>query len=173
MIAGLDLSLTGTGIATYGGGEIRTHLIKTVGKKTDTVYETAARIDSIEHDILQRIGSDCELAVIEAPSFGSKGGSGHERAGLWWKVTTTLIRHGVRIAKVAPTTLKAYVANNGKADKDEVLAAVIRKYPKADVTNNNVADAVGLMAMGCRYYDIPLDVENSKTASSMKAVAWS
>jgi crossover junction endodeoxyribonuclease RuvC len=171
VIAGLDLSLTGTGVAIYSEGGIETSLIKTTGKKTDTLRDTALRLAKIEQGVYQLVG-DCDLAVIEAPSFGSTGGAAHERAGLWWGVVDMLFSLGINVAKVAPTTLKAYVTGDGKADKDEVLAAVIRKYPQANVANNNVADAVGLMAMGCRYYDMPLEVENAKTIKSMKAVVW-
>lgn len=172
MIGGLDLSLTGTGIAVHhDGGEIETDLIKSTGTKNMTIDQTAYRLAYIKGHALAML-MDCELVVVEAPSYGSTGGAAHERAGLWWMVVNGLVEMGVKVARVAPTTMKAYVTNNGQADKDEVIAAVVRKYPQAKVKNNNVADAVGLLAMGLRYKGMPIDPVNSKTEKSMKAVVW-
>lgn len=177
-VAGVDLSLTGTGIAIINGsGEIHTHLVKSTGKKDASLADRRERLGRVRGAVIHKVGTMAqrpELVVIEAPSYGSSGGQAHERAGLWWMVVSALMEWGYPVVSVAPTTLKKYVASRGNVDKDEMLAAAIKQYPQADITNNNVADAVGLAAMGARHLGFPaLEVSfNASQDAAMKTPKW-
>jgi crossover junction endodeoxyribonuclease RuvC len=172
-VAGLDLSLTGTGIAQVNdSGDVSTELVKSTGKKDFTLAQTADRIGLVAGTTLNHIHSNVELAVVEAPSYGSSGGAAHERAGLWWEIVRGLRQRSIKVVTVAPTTLKVYACGTSKVDKDEVLAAVIRTYLQVNVRNNNVADAVVLAAMGARFLGFPIDSLPDTKTRAMKTPKW-
>lgn len=173
MVAGLDLSLTSTGIAIAAHGNIvATHRVRSTGKASPPVATTAKRLHDLEDgiaDVLQ--GYDLDLAVIESPSFASTNGGAHERAHLWWAVARhlTIIRC-VPVGTVAPMTLKVYATGNGKADKGDVIAAVRERYASAGEVNNDEADAVILAAMGSRRLGRPMVGEGVLSAKQLKAM---
>lgn len=155
---GLDLSMTHTGIAiVYGNGAISTTSVTSTGKKTDTVLMKAARLRDLADTILVAVPADVQHVVVEGPSFGSTGAAAHDIAGLWWMVVDTLLAHHFPIVIVAPSTAKKYATSRGNASKDEVIATVVRRYPQADVLDNNEADAVVLAAIGARLAGHPLE----------------
>lgn len=171
IIVGIDLSLTSTGIAVMCADIIDVQRIRSVGRKDATVTDTAKRIDTIGSAVaLNAAGTD--LAVIEAPSFGSRNGSQHERGGLWWDVIRRLVRLGVPIATVSPQCRAKYATGRGNAGKDEVLAAVVRRYPDVDVTGNDVADALVLAAMGARWLGAPIDDLPKTHLAAMDGAKW-
>lgn len=160
---GLDLSMTHTGIAvTDRDGTIAVTSAKSTGHNTDSLARKAQRLDDLA-DLADRI-VECVPAVdhvvIEAPSYGSPQGA-VDLGGLRWLVLCALFNDGQRVSEVAPGTLKKYATGKGNADKDEVLAAVIRRYPAANVTNNNIADANVLAAMGARFEQYSVEAEMS------------
>lgn len=174
-VMGLDLSLTATGYAFVeegvltGGGVLKS-------KAAPGTSATARRIRMLEMDVLDLVGDFSPfLVVIESPSFGSTTGAQHERAGLWWSVVCELDAFGYPIATVTPSGLKKYATGNGNSAKDEVLAAVIRRYPTQgwSITDNNVADACVLAAMGARHLAEPVEESMPDRAlDAMKPVKW-
>ena len=169
-VVGLDLSLTGTGVAIIGEAGIRTHLITSKGKKGASLRERWERLDILANKIQQAIPEKV-LVVIEQPAYSQTGGSHHDRSGLWW-----LIVHALNpwhtVVEVTPGTLKKFATGKGNAGKDEMLAAAIRRYPAADVVNNNVADALHLAAMGARSLGHPLEADTVKIAEAMAVTRW-
>lgn len=149
---GLDLSLTSTGLALVQDGEvIDTANIKSKGKKGATYDEWFARIERVHADTRRALQPwydthAIDLGVIEAPSFGSKFGNPHERAGLWWRVYKDLTFWGIPIKTLAPKSRAKYITGNGNADKDEVLAAARERW--GEIPNHDIADAVGLAMWG-------------------------
>ena len=143
-ILGIDLSLKATGLAHGWGTETLTF--------PDEV-DTLDRIDKIERRVWELVVTPC-VAVLEGPSFRSNLPSAHERAGLWWGVRRTLRDMSVPVAVVTPAAVKKYATGNGTASKQEVLAAVIRRYPDFTGTNDNEADAYVLRAMGLDHYGL-------------------
>ena len=97
--------------------------------------------------------------MLEAPSYGSATGSQHDRSGLWWMTYHRIVAStvGVTVLPVAPTVRAKYATGKGNASKDAVLAAAVRRYPDIDITGNDIADAVILMAIGCRLLGKPID----------------
>lgn len=159
-VIGLDLSLTSTGLALVEDGELTAwHCIKSK-KNGDTIEAMSERIDGIVSEVASLtydwmcIGAyephPFDLAVIEAPSFGSKGGSAHERGGLWWSVASILRGAEVPLIKLAPKSRAKYITNNGNSDKHDVLK-VARQRWHMDIPNHDVADAAGLAQWGYDY----------------------
>lgn len=175
-VAGLDLSLTSTGLVlVLDNGEAYTHTVTSKGKKGASVAETAHRLSKLTNDItrwLYDFEVHIDLAVIEAPSFGSTTGSQHERGGLWWSVAMRLHSFGVPIAAVSPQGRAKYATGKGNAGKDVVLAAAVRRYVDIDITGNDVADAVILAAMGKRHVGEPIDDVTGVSLDAIGAVKW-
>lgn len=174
-VAGIDLSLTSTGVAlVYNDAEIKTHRIKSTGKKGATVASTSRRLELIGCEVVKFatagycLPGAVDLAVIEAPSYGSTHGSQHERGGLWWQVVRLLLDLGIPVATVAPQGRAKYATGKGNSGKDDVLAAAIKRYPQAEIIGNDVADAVILAAMGQRWLGRP--IEGSLPAPNLLAM---
>lgn len=144
-VIGLDLSLTSTGISD---GETFARVIRQGSPKTvnEQHFRVAAILASIR-DVTES-GKPVDLAVLEGPSHGSIGGSSHERAGLWWLVAHELWRKDIPYAVVSPLARAKYAVGKGPKDKDEVLAATVRRWPAFEGSNNNQADAWILARMG-------------------------
>lgn len=157
---GIDPSLTSTGIAVHdrvNGEGITTHRIQSKGTKQDSWATRGQRILKIADQIEQEvpIGS---LVVVESPSYGSQGGAQHDRAGLWWEIHHRLRDSSCTVVSATPSQRMKYVTGTGRADKDKVLAAAIRRYPDLDITGNDIADAVIFMAMAARLAGEPIEV---------------
>jgi crossover junction endodeoxyribonuclease RuvC len=171
-VIGLDLSLTGTGVAIIGHGGVSTGLIKSKGRKGDSLAQRRERLRSIVRDIGQLIPND-SLVVVEQPAYSQTGGSHHDRSGLWWLVVELAIDWGFDVVEVTPGGVKKYATGSGNASKDTVLAAVVKRYLDVDVTDNNVADALTLAAMGARYLGFPLEASLPQiNLAAMDAVRW-
>lgn len=152
MIVGIDLSLTCTGLALMSqlqGGAVKlsTGTCTSKGKRAASIPDRHERLVTLGKDILHFAGR-AELAVIEGPTPGVKGGSPVDRHGLHWFVMGGLIRRGVPVAVVAPTSLKLAIAGSGRADKAAVAAAVMKLWPATEITSSDVSDAVGLAHLG-------------------------
>jgi len=155
-VVGLDLSLTSTGIAVNPlDGRIDVQKIKSTGKKTDSWAQRLTRIQDIARRVEFQVGRDA-LVILEAPSYGSSTGSQHDRSGLWWEVFLRLATSGSTVVPVEPTKVKKFATGKGNADKDKVLAEVVRRYPDIDVDGNDTADAVALLDIGMHLLGQPL-----------------
>ena len=169
---GLDLSLTSTGVAIIHRGVATVRRITSKPTPKATTADTAARLDALVADIIRSIPvSDQTLVAIEGPSFGSTGSAAHVLGGLWWIVRHALRVEGLDVVVVAPGTVKKYATGNGNAPKDQVLAAVVRRYPDVDVTGNDEADALVLAAIRARHDEHPIEASlPAAQASAVKAV---
>lgn len=170
-VTGLDLSLTGTGIALAEPHQIRT---RTVGSKADdgTIEGRSRRLRGLVQVVWPFVQA-VDLVVIEAPAYSSNSGKAHDRSGYWWMLVGRLTGAGIPVAVVQGNTLKVYATGKGRADKDQVLAAVVRRYLDVDVQDNNQADALVLACMGLRAAGAPYDEPLPQThVRAMAAVAW-
>lgn len=179
-VLGADLSLTSTGLAVAERGRLTgLENYKTKGKRGDGYPEFNARIDYLTGEVFDFLeaAKPFDLAVIEAPSHGSKFGNPHERAGLWWNVYSMLAVKNVPIATVAPKTRAKYITGDGRSDKAVVLAHAIEAYvgngtPR--ITNDDEADAAGLAAMGARHLGEPIELHDlhADNLKAMEAAKW-
>lgn len=150
MIVGVDFSLTSTGVCALIDGVAECVTIKS--KKEEAWWEFPERVQSIGYQIAEwaQVGGDSvDGWVIESPAFLAKGQLDRMFGG-WWMVIEVLMRDydWPPPLRVTPTQVKKFATNNGNANKDEVLAAVIRRYPDVLVAGNDQADALVLAAIG-------------------------
>lgn len=156
---GLDLSLTATGVATYDHdkGCFESWLVRSQPPRFRRPYEHIERLIKIRDSVLRLI-PDGVLVVVEAPAYRSQVGLVHERSGVWWLIVAGLLEKRCEIVEVAPATRAKYVTGNGRADKKAVVKAVNNLYRLPEpVTNDNLADAVTLSAMGLRLMGVPVE----------------
>lgn len=180
-VVGLDLSLTSTGVCVIENG-IVTELfhIPTAGKKGDTLIQRYARLDAIALQISDSIGDNDDLVVIEGPSYGSRGGSAHDRAGLWWMVVGECLAMGVPVAVCSPQGRAKYGVGKASA-KEIVYEHSVARYQSIlphvvpDLSNGggDEIDALLLADMGSRYLGHPLPVSPPDRAlEALGGVSW-
>lgn len=170
-VAGIDLSLTSTGVARIAHTRrLTTDTITSAGKRTDTLPERHQRIIRLAGQIIAEVGT-AELAVIEG-LIVTPGGSPLDRHHLWWLVAGRLITREIPVAVIHPTTLKKAIGGHGRADKVAVAMAVGKLYPNdaAEVTGNDVADAAGLAHLGA--VRLGWDVETLARHREAKWTEW-
>lgn len=163
-VIGLDLSLTSTGVASNAGwvDRIRTGTDKTPGG--------FLRLRAIRARVLELGPAD--LIVVESLAISSQTGQHLTRAGLWHVVMEAIDARGYSWAQVNPGTLKKYATGKGNASKDEVLAAVIRRFPAVEVKGNDEADALVLAAMGSDHLGQPMVDMPATHRAALEKVAW-
>lgn len=156
VIAGVDLSLSATGCAliTTDGTTYSTDTWTrlSTGRRSDTLTDRRDRLAGIRGDVVSW-ASGADLVVVEGPSFGSVGGSSHDRSGLWWMVVERLVAAECPVVVVAPTTRAKWAAGSGRADKAAVARAVTRMWPQWEPgivgKLEDQADALALASIGC------------------------
>lgn len=173
VVIGLDLSLTGTGVAIIHSAALPSASVFTIsstGRRDATLMERQKRLFTLADDILTAVGRP-ELVVAEGPAIMAKGGSNWDRAGLWWMVLSPIIEVGIPVAIAAPTTLKKFAAGKGNADKAAVAVGVSRLWPDVNPSNDNEFDALALATIGAQHLglDVPSRAHHAETITK---VAW-
>jgi crossover junction endodeoxyribonuclease RuvC len=174
-ITGLDLSLTGTGVATENG------FVATL-KPPAKVTPSKAKPNVAEEDRFNWILSELEilllhgstdLVVIEGLAFASKTGKATERAGLSWMVRMMLWREGIPYAMVPPTSRAMYCSGKGNSDKDTVMIEAVKRFGHIfDFKDNNAADAVILWALAHDKYGSPVVTLPETHRRALGGVVW-
>jgi crossover junction endodeoxyribonuclease RuvC len=152
-IVALDLALEETGIGEHDDLGTRTFHLKAPGRGHE-------RMDWNLNRISQAIDG-ADIVAVEGPSYGSHSGSQrghHERAGLWWLVTHSLLRASeIPYVVIPPANNKMYATGKGNASKAAMLIAATRRFPDVDIhADDNEADALWLLAATADHYGYPL-----------------
>jgi crossover junction endodeoxyribonuclease RuvC len=151
VVAGLDLSLTGTGIATATG----LRLVASDGQEHDPLGARRRRLAELVAEITGALAA-ADLVFIEGPSLGQKTQRGtFDRAGLWWLVVDQLAHDAVAVAEVPPKTLKLYATGNGQCTKPDIRVETLKRYG-IDIRDDNEGDAFVLRAIGLDLLGRPL-----------------
>jgi crossover junction endodeoxyribonuclease RuvC len=162
-VIGLDLSLTSTGVAGSAGWADRI--------RTAPTLDLYIRLRVVRQRVMDYV-RDADLVVVEGLAISRQTGQHLTRAGLWHLVMERVDAHGIPWAEVSPTGLKRYATGKGNSPKDEVLAAVVRRFPAVEVRGNDEADALVLAAMGADHLGVPMvDMPEAHRAALTK-VAW-
>lgn len=162
-VIGIDPSLTGLGLAiidTAPAGGIHSYQLGVFkSKKTgDTWLDVQKRIDQIIKAVRPTLQSFPSLVVMESPAFSSTSGASHDRSWLWGRIYDEAVAAGVPVVTFVPQQIKIYATGKGTVDKDEVIAASVRRWPNIEgLSNNNAADAWNLATMGTRMLDHPVE----------------
>jgi crossover junction endodeoxyribonuclease RuvC len=185
-IAGVDLSMTSTGLAVSTGQGLpedpfnaTLHRVQSkpivsartvTGKPAPTWEDRRVRMADIVRRVTEAV-PDGSLVFLEAPAYGATGAGTFDRSGLWWWVFSELTALECLVVPVSPAQRMLYATGKGggkDAGKDAVIAAVVRRYPWADVRGNDEADALVLLAMARRAVGAPL--EEALPAANLKAL---
>jgi hypothetical protein len=166
LVAGIDVSLTGTAVAVLGG----TTRIATKGRRRDPLPVRHSRLQAIARQALEAIGV-VHLAVIEGPSHHSVGGSPWDRGGLWWLIVDGLLDREIPTAVVPPACRAKYATGSGAGRKAGVLAAVASTYGVTGITDDE-ADAIVLRAAGLDWAGHPLAVLPESHRGALLSCEW-
>jgi crossover junction endodeoxyribonuclease RuvC len=167
---GLDLSLTGSGVAVLRSPErvafsddpaAEVYTFGERGSNSDTLYERIERIERLVELILGVVHNSMEwpdVVMIEQPAYDQSTGKTHDRSGLWWDVVRSLAKiKAIPVIEVGTSKVKIYATGKGTNRKDAIMAAAIRRYPEIEISNNNESDAAVLAAMGMRLLGAPIE----------------
>lgn len=201
-VAGIDLSLTDSGVAVLRGDDLdgrpfvrsipsspirsNTRMVKGKMQPWASLLDRRNRIQAIVARVAEAAlaGYDAEvddapLFVIEAPLYGSSTGSSQvlERAWLFGLTAHVLFKHGL-VIEVENGKHKLYATGSrstpaGQTSKSATLAAMPRLFPQIVVVNDNVADALALAAMGARALGHPREPSPQRvTPSALNGIDW-
>ncbi|MFF5972260.1 hypothetical protein ACFY7C_12145 [Streptomyces sp. NPDC012769] len=166
-VAGVDISLTGTGISTIGG----TTRVPTAGRRADSLVERDARLKHITSRVLDEVGA-VDLVCVEGPvSYQQPGGSTWDRAGLWWRIVSSFIGREIPVAVIPPTSRAKYATGRGGARKTAVLEAAQQRYG-AILPTDDEADALILRAMGLDWLGQALASVPDGHRAALGGVRW-
>lgn len=176
-VVGIDPSLSSTGLAYISPeGELKVSCVTSTGKQNEPVETTVQRIFHIANEVVDFVQlHKPDLVVIENPSYGSRFGKPHDRAGLWWKIVDALVHDGYPIARVAPQTRAIYATGNGSSKKDVVVAFVRELYTDIlgrRIPNDDIADAIVLADLGALREGYPLVEYDEQHTRAEGAVLW-
>jgi len=182
-ITGLDLSLKKTGIAHIHIEQVLPEIplireVRPVRATTCRVVpakslgEGHERLDFVLREVGQHTrGAD--LVLLEGLAFSQSTNQASQLAGLHWLVRHALWRWGKPYAVVITQHLKIYATGRGtKVDKDDVLAAMIKRYSEVEIAGNDGADALACAAIGAHYLGFPLRPVPQDHSRALDMMTW-
>ena len=175
-ILGIDSSLTATGLCRvdYLGPNSWKIDTATVGAPKPTADKSkramARRVNALMVQIESAItdgGSQRKLMLgehlelpdliaIEALAYGAKGDSAWVLPWIFGRVIELAEKYDIPLLVVGTTARAKFVTGKGTADKDTVMLTVAKRWPEAEVSNNNEADALAVAAVGCYHQGWPI-----------------
>lgn len=151
-VAGIDTSLTGTGVVDREGLRF-SFASAAVGMD---LYKRRARLRGHARRIIDHaIAGGVDLVVIEQPAYSKAQGQMHDRSGLWWFIVDELIEQGIPTIEVTPSSLKKFASGAGNCSKGDMRMAL---YQRAgiDEKDDNKVDAWWLRAFGAALSGHPI-----------------
>lgn len=145
-VAGIDLSLSSTGVAVWHGGKWNFDNPKTRGARGDSWTARARRVRFIAARVASRIPRRA-LVVVEGPSYRSVSVSVWERAALYYQVLQAVADRECHLGVVPPAVLKQWATGVGASCKAPVMD-VARQFTGAAIPNDDVGDATILALIG-------------------------
>jgi Holliday junction resolvasome RuvABC endonuclease subunit len=169
-VLGIDLSLTGTGLAATepNGIGVRTITTKKYGPALEDQWQRLLYIDA---EIHRAVDAAPDLVLIEGPSYGSTGTGTWDRAGLWWLVVNGFLREDIPVAVVPPALVKKYATGKGNASKAAICSTAAKRYERVFATDDE-ADAFVLCAMGLDHLGHPLVMLPQLNRDALAKVQW-
>ncbi len=171
-VVGLDISITGTGLAC--SAHPHTHLI---GKKNLTTTPIKFRVQLLA-DLRAEIltwtkAQNPTLVAIEEPAYSRSGGGAVERHYLYIAVIAGLVNADIPVAVVNSSKRIKYALGKGSGSKTAIADAVARRFPAYETGgNDNRCDAVILAAMGADYLGHPIATMPKAHRDALEGVQW-
>jgi Holliday junction resolvasome RuvABC endonuclease subunit len=168
-VIGVDPSLTSTGMAAVwrqGGMRLASH--GRGGHIDEPLIARHARIRDIVNAFRDFLPARA-LVVMEGPSYGSTGGSQHDRSGLWWALLGVALNRELPVAVAAPQTRAKFATGNGRASKADVRDAVVRHW-LVTPENYDQSDAAACAWLGAVYLGWTDGTDQQR--ESLTAVRW-
>lgn len=173
-VAGVDPSLTGTGLALISpSGFVVTKITRT--QPAGSLRGTDERIRYITGVTVAFIprGSLVLIEKLFVPQGKGMDGSLIDRAGLWWFLADQLLQRGCEVVPVQQATRAKLATGHGNAKKADVTKTMRLRFPGVQIPDDNVADALALAAAAAHWAGIPADGPlNEGQIEAMAAVAW-
>lgn len=172
-LVGIDPALTNTGIvvrSTDGERDALTVKSKAIARGDHNPHTHSARIESLAHEIASSVPVGA-LVAIEGPSLGSKYGNPDERAGLRWSIIARLRVQACRIVIIPPASAKAWIAENGNAGKDLMIARAQAMAPGL-TKGEHEADAFALLSMLESWAGVSDYLPGEKGEKAYGKVSW-
>ena len=145
-VLGLDLSITGTGLAHTVEGAVCTHLFKTNPKHRD------GRLTQIQ-DTIRELATGAALALIEAPTPRSPTSvvSGMVQGA----ARLVLLELGIPYGTLMPASLKKYATGRGTGDKVPMAIAALKRAG-LEFPDDNQTDSFWLWVAANDYLGQPV-----------------
>lgn len=157
-IIGIDQSLAGTALCCFQPSDPENYFITTFKTKKDQFPNILRRLIYISNNIMKYVTKFNKKKIkifIEGFSYGSRGSSLFEIAGIGYILRKEIIDAGFSYYDVPPTTLKMFTCLNGAAKKDMMLLSCYKKYGQDNVKlkDDNQVDAYCLARFGEFYLE--------------------
>lgn len=197
IVAGIDPSLTSTGIAVLlDGAPLALHKIghpsqeaKSYANRSDRIVsQCRAVIDALfdaipgyprvtiasrDNTAITYVAPNIDLALIEGPAYAHANAYTHDGAGLWWGLYAALRARKIPTAVIAPPTLKTWTTGRGNAEKGLILTTVRHWWPGLAIANHDQADALALATIGAAHAGDPLPFElKDRHHKTLQAIDW-
>lgn len=159
-VVGLDLSMTGTGIAWRDG---TTYTVKPKQDGDERLLEIRDAVaDAIQQYLI-------DLVVIEDLPINAKAagitGMVHGAVRAW------LLDHNVPYTRVTPASVKKYATGKGNAGKPDMAVAAFKRAGR-EFPDDNQCDAWWLRAMGLDHLGEPVAQMPAAQRAALDAVKW-
>ena len=169
-VAGIDPSLTSTGVAVWEDGAAPwSTAVTSKGKRADLWSVRVRRV----HDIVQAVSSMVPagaLVIVEGPAYGHGDEPGFvDRAALIYEILGALMERGLDFGIVPPQTLKRWATGSGAASKAAVSAVVRRAVPGMSMRTDDESDAAAMMLMAAQKVGW---LEQTKRSKFLDSVEW-
>ena len=158
-VLGLDLSLTGTGVAKPDGSTL---VIKTGSLRG------CERLIRIRNEVMAIVIADMPTLVIIEDRVNHIGDPG-ATAELHGVIKVALHEWNVPFALVSAPSLKQYGCGKGNGKKEDMKLHAYMRYGR-EFKSNDECDAYLLRAMGLEYLGSPLSVAKNLTKQEDEAV---
>ena len=144
---GVDLSLSETGLVVLD------KTFKILQQELIATYPTTnieSRILEIKDRLTKFFNKD-SIIYLEGLSFGSRGQSMLELAGLHYLIRAHLYQSNFYYKPIPPTTVKKFITGKGNCKKELMLLKVYKKFG-IEFNNNNLCDAYSLARLAAEEY---------------------
>lgn len=186
-VLGVDSSLTSCGLTRADlhpdgpvtPGTVVPHELAVVTFKSrsgvlKTRHAMARRVNALIGQIDDAMVAT-DLVAMEALAFGAKGANVYVLPWIWGRIIELVERRRIPLLVVGTSQIKKYALGKGSGagtDKDNVLAAALKRYPYAGIEGNDTADSTIACAVGCRYLGFPIDKVPQKNLDIMGALEY-